>query len=238
MQLLHWPKYSTLQAQRAERPSDARHQGNGPTMKMTAYEFALSIETRIESLSTEQYHNRVRPAKRLIEELYPLSRLALALKQPGLAVHVEANENSGRADGRIWISGYIEKDFEVQVTFADYGEKNALRSALLVQQGFAPGAGPIEKIAGKIVAIMEAQDYDAPIKQLAASIRERTVAKAVKKYAPETVLIVAFEDMRMRGCGWWKWLYAAIESIGGIERGKFAQVYLFNGCSNELQQLA
>ncbi|NVM74857.1 hypothetical protein FHW83_000617 [Duganella sp. SG902] len=233
-----WPKYSTLQAQRAERPSNAHHQRNGSTMKMTAYEFASSIETRIESLSNEQYHNRVRPAKRLIEELYPLSRLALAFKQPGLDVHVEANENSGRADGHIWLSGYIEKDFEVQVTFAGYGEKDALRSALLVQQGFAPGAGPIDKIAGEIVAVMEAQDYDAPIKPLAASIRERTLAKAAKKYAPETVLIVAFEDMRLRGCGWWKWLYAAIENVGGIERGNFAQVYLFNGCSNEFQQVA
>jgi hypothetical protein len=207
-------------------------------MRITAYEFASSIEMRIEALSTEQYHNRKRPAKRLIEELHPLSRFALALKQPGLVVLVEAEENSGRADGHIWISGYLVKDFEVQVTFAGYEEKEALRSALLVQQGFAPGAGPIEKIAGKIVATMEAEDYYGPVKKLAASICERVQAKTLKPYVPETVLIVAFEDMRMRGCGWWKLLYAAVGDAGGIERGRFAQVYLFNGCSNELQQVA
>ncbi|MEV4781355.1 hypothetical protein [Burkholderia sp. LMU1-1-1.1] len=209
-------------------------------MKTTAFEFALSIEKRIEALSTEQYHNRPRTVKRLIEELYPLSRLALQLKQPGLAVDIEAYENSGRADGHIWLSGYLVRDFDVQVTFAGYGEKEALRSALMAQQGFAPGAGPIEmdKKTKKIIATMEAQDYYAPIKTLGASINTCVQKKLQKKYASGTVLLVAFEDMRLRGRGWWKLLYEAVDETGGIEAGNFAQVYLFNGCSNELHQVA
>lgn len=209
-------------------------------MRATAFEFASSIEMRIEALTIEQYSKRSRPAKRLIEELYPLSRLALALKHPGLAVDVEAYENSGSADGHIWVSGYRTKDFEVEVTFAGYGADDALRSILLVEQGFAPGAGPIEpdKKTGKIIATMEAQDYYAPLKQLSAAICERIRAKAEKQYALGTALIVAFEDMRLIGRGWWNLLFAAIEEAGGIERGNFAHIYLFNGCSNELQQVA
>ena len=209
-------------------------------MKSTAYEFAGAIEARIEALSMEQYHKRPRSAKRLIEELYPLSRLALALKQPGLTVYVEAHENSDRADGNIWISGFLEKAFEVQVTFAGYERSEALRSNLLVQQGFASGAGPIEKDkkTGQITATMEADDLYAPITRLAESIAKRARAKAAKPYAPGTVLLVAFEDMRLRGRGWWNLLHSAIDGAGGVQRGIFAQVYLFNGCSNELQQAA
>jgi hypothetical protein len=209
-------------------------------MTTTAFEFAASIDARIEAISTEQYHKRSRPVKRLIEELYPLSRLALAFKQPGLDVNAEAFENSGRADGHIWISGYLTRDFEVQVTFAGYAENDALRSALLVQEGFAPGAGPIErdKKTGKIIATMEAQDYYEPIKLLGASIIECTRKKVLKQYAAGTVLLVAFEDIRLRGCGWWKLLYSAIDNAGGLEKGSFSQIYLFNGCSNELQQVA
>jgi hypothetical protein len=209
-------------------------------MKAGAYEFAASVDARIEALSMEQYHKRPRPVNRLIEELYPLSRLALALKQPGLAVDVEAFEDSGRADGHISISGYLTNDFEVQVTFAGYGRTEALRSALLIQQGFAPGAGPIEqdKKTGKIAATMAAEDYYAPIKLLGTSICERSRTKAAKQYAQGTVLLIAFEDMRLRGRGWWKLLYSAIDDAGGLQRGNFSQIYLFNGCSNELHQVA
>ena len=209
-------------------------------MKSTAYEFAKAIEIRIEALSLQQYHERPRSAKRLIEELYPLSRLALAYKQPGLTVEVEANEDSGRADGQIWFSGFLDRTFEIQVTFAGYERADALRSSLLVQQGFAPGAGPIERDrkTGSILATMEAEDLDAPIRRLGESICERVRSKAAKPYAPGTVLLVAFEDMRLLGRGWWNMLFLSVDNAGGIDRGSFAKVYLFNSCSNELQQAA
>lgn len=188
----------------------------------------------------EQYHLRPRPMNRLIEELYPLSRFALALKQPGLTVNVEAFEDSSRADGHIWLSGYMTKDFDVEVTFAGYERVDALRSALLVQDGFAPGAGPIEqdKKTEKIFAIMEAQDYYAPVEFLGASICERFHAKNAKRYSEGTVLLIAFEDMRLRGRGWWNLLYTAIDNAGGFNQGNFSGVYLFNSCSNELQKFA
>jgi hypothetical protein len=209
-------------------------------MKFTAHEFAKAIEARIEALTLEQYHKRPRIAKRLIEELYPISRLALALQQPGLIVEVEALENSGRADGNIWVSGFLNRVFEVQATFAGYERSDALRSKLLVDQGFAPGAGPIERDrgTGQILATMEAEDIYAPVKRLGESICERSKAKAARPYAPGTVLLIAFEDMRIRGRGWWDLLYSAIDGNGGVEGGAFAQIYLFNGCSNELQQAA
>jgi hypothetical protein len=209
-------------------------------MKSTAYEFAKAIEARFEALTPDQYHKRPRIAKRLIEELYPMSRLALALQQPGLIVEVEALENSGRADGQIWISGFLDTAFEVQVTFAGYERSDALRSNLLVDQGFAPGAGPIErdKRTGQIVATMEAEDIYARVERLGESIFERSKAKAAKPYASGTVLLIAFEDMRIRGRGWWDALYSTIDGAGGVNGGNFAKIYLFNGCSNELQQAA
>lgn len=210
-------------------------------MRSNAYDFAREIEGRIEALPDEQFHERSRPAKRLIEELYPLSRFALAMKQPGLHVEVEAFQNSSRADGEIWITGFLERTFEVQVTYSAYEQSDALRSRLLVQDGFAPGAGPISKDrkTGKITAIMEAEDMDAQIKKLGASISNRIRRKiANDTYIPGTVLLVAFDEVKLRGRGWWSILYSAIDAAGGINRGTFSQVFLLNGCSNELQQAA
>ena len=210
-------------------------------MRSNAYDFAKAIEERIEALPKEQYFERPRPAKRLIEELYPLSRLALGMKQPGLNVEVEAFENSGRADGQIWITGFTERNFEVQVTYAAYEQSDALRSRLLVQDGFAPGAGPISKDrkTGKIIATMEAEDIDAPIKRLGTSICDRIQNKISNDtYIPGTVLLVAFYEVKLRGRGYWSMLYSAIDTSGGIEKHVFSQVFLFNGCSNELQQVA
>ena len=209
-------------------------------MKSSAYEFAKVTESRIEALTDEQYYKRPRGAKRLIEELYPLSRLALAFCQPGLIVEVEAPENSGRADGNIWVRGFLNKAFEVQVTFAGYEQSDALRSNLLVDQGFAPGAGPIkrDKRTGQIVATMKAEEIDAPVQRLGESICERFKAKEAKPYVPGTVLLIAFEDIKIRGRGCWDRLYSVIDGAGGVKGKVFAQVYLFNACSNELQQVA
>lgn len=210
-------------------------------MRSNSYDFAQLIEGRIEALSNKDYHERPRAAKLLIEELYPLSRLALAMKQPGLNVEVEAFENSGRADGQIWITGFLEKNFEVQVTYAGYEQSDALRSRLLIQDGFAPGAGSISKDrnTGKIIATIEAEDIDSPIKKLGASIFNCIQRKiANKTYISGTVLLVAFDEIKLRGRGWWNMLYSAIDAAGGIEKGRFSKIFLFNGCSNELQQIA
>jgi len=210
-------------------------------MRASSYDYAREIEGRIEALSNEDYLRRPRDAKRLIEELYPLSRFALAMKQPGLRVDVEGFENSGRPDGHIWITGYVEKDFEVQITYAGYEGNDALRSRLLVQDGFAPGAGPIskDKKIGEIIATMEAEDIDSQIKKLGVSIYNRIRMKTTNDtYIPGTVLLVAFDEVTLRGRGCWSILYSAIDASGGVDKGRFAQVFLFNCCSNELQQAA
>ena len=208
--------------------------------RLAAYGFAQTVDARIEALPPEQYHERQRDAKRLIEELYPLSRLALSFKQPGLSVQVEAHEDSGRADGKIWLSGFLNDSFEVQVTFAGYGRQEALRSILLVRQGCVPDAGPIkrERKTGEILAMGEAEDIGGSITKLAVSICERIRAKVAKPYAPGTVLLVAFEDFRLRGRAWWESLYREVENAGGVDRGPFSRVYLFNSYTNELQHVA
>lgn len=209
-------------------------------MKRSAYEFAQESEQRILALSNSEFHERPRHAKRLIEEVYPLSRLALRFQQVGTDVEVESFENSDQADGHIWIEGFSPRDFDVQVTYAGYDESEALRSQLLSRRDYAPGAGPIykDKKTGEIVAEMQAEDIDGPIKRVAASIRKRFLAKAAKGYPSETVLLIAFDDIKLQGRFWWKMLYEALDEAGGIQPGAFKQVYLFNGQSNELQQVA
>lgn len=53
-------------------------------MKGTAYSFAQQVDREIEALSLSAYIQRKDRAKLLREELYPISRLPLHLKQPRL----------------------------------------------------------------------------------------------------------------------------------------------------------
>jgi len=212
-------------------------------MKRSAYDFAHETEKRIQALSDDEpkhFFERPRPAKRLIEEIYPLSKLALRFQQLGAHVEVEAFENSGQADGHIWIESYAPREFDVQVTFAGYDETDKLRARHLLKHGWVPGSGPIhqDKKTGEIIAEVHAEDVGAPIQRIAASIRKSYLAKAAKGYPPETVLLIAFDVVPLQGRGYWKMLYDALDEKGGIQAGVFTQVFLFNGASNELQQVA
>ena len=102
-------------------------------MRDTALSFFAAVEQRIQALSAEEFHRRQGDAKVLLEEWYPISRLALHLKQPGLEIQVEAFGDSGVADGRIEELGFRERLFDVQVTYVEDYEvalplKNVLRS--------------------------------------------------------------------------------------------------------------
>jgi hypothetical protein len=209
-------------------------------MKAQAYDFALMVDRQIESLSNEDFHRRVGRSKVLQEELYPLSRLGLHFKQPGLEVEVEGFEDNGRADGQIVISGFRERTFEVQLTYAGYGRVESLRADLLVSQGFAPGAGPIRKDRrdGPIVATMQAVDLGEHIDRIASAVMERFRAKASKPYAHGTILLIAFDDVKL--CGRWNWeqLILKLEGEIGTSGTPFSEVYLFNGETNELQRAA
>src|SRR5689334_6743528 len=122
-------------------------------MRASAYSFAAEVEHRIEQLSAVDFYRQQGESKILLEEWYPISRLGLQLKQPGLEVAVEAFGNSGAADGRIEERGFRNETFDVQVTFVDDYE-GALRRELLRQHGVAPGTGPIarDKQSGRVVA--------------------------------------------------------------------------------------
>ena len=194
----------------------------------------------IAELTGEAFHRRIGRAKTLREELYPLSRLALFLKLPGLHVEVEAFEDSGRADGHIQITGFREEEFEVQLTYAGYESADALRSELLVTQGYAPGAGAISrgKRRAPIVTTIAAVDHDEHINRISAAVVEKFLKKATKLYASGTVLLVAFEEVKLFGRPAWSALFSAIERSGGMIESQFSKVYLFNGATNELHRAA
>ncbi|MEQ1837542.1 MAG: hypothetical protein ABL858_04260 [Candidatus Nitrotoga sp.] len=209
-------------------------------MKAQAYEFALMVDLQIEALSDNDYHRKVGRSKVLQEELYPLSRLGLHFKQPGIEVEVEGFENSGLADGQIVVTGFRERTFEVQLTYAGYSRDEALRAELLVSQGFAPGAGPIRKDRrnSPIVATMQAVDLGEHIDRIASAVMERFRNKANKCYALGTVLLIAFDDVKL--CGRWNWEQLLLTLEGEITTSgtPFAEIYLFNGESNELRRVA
>jgi hypothetical protein len=208
-------------------------------MKISAFQFALDIEAQIEATLSDDYRLRVGRIGTLVEELYPLSRFALSLKQPGLRVEIEVFEKLGRVDAHVELSGFLERQFPVEVTYAGYGYEEALRDELMVKNGFAPGAGPIIRERGtrEIKAEITAEDIDAPLARLAQSIHDRLHAKNSKTYPAETVLLIAFENFHIRGRGWSK-LYTHLDLVGKLDHGNFQQVFLFNRFSNELQQAA
>ena len=208
-------------------------------MRHPAYSFAIEVERQIEALSLEDFHTRRGQSKVLQEEWYPIARLGLHLKQPGLEVEVEAFGNSGVADGHIEERGFRDRAFDVQVTYVhDYEE--ALRRKLMLNTGFAPGAGPISrgKKTNEVVATMTSVDLDYNIERVAAALAERFEKKAAHPYPPNTVLILAFEDITLRGRDCWYKLLGLVDERVSLGASKFSAVYVLNCSTNELHQTA
>lgn len=208
-------------------------------MRGTALSFAAEVERQIHALSVQEFHRKRGHAKVLLEEWYPISRLALHHKQPGLDVHVEAFADSGGPDGRIEESGFRTRTFDVQVTYVDNYE-GSLRRELMYQQGCAPGAGPIQRnnASGTIDATMAAIDFDHNLKQAAAGIAERFSNKAAKPYPANTVLLIAFDDMTVLGFSMWQELLALTQARVTLTSGSFRAVYVINCATNELVKAA
>ena len=208
-------------------------------MRHPAYTFAIEVERQIEALTQDEFHCRRGKSKVLQEEWYPIARLGLHLKQPGLEVDVEAFGNSGVADGHIAERGFRDRDFDIQVTYVhDYEE--ALRRELMVKQAFTPGAGPIsrDKSSGAVVATMAAVDTGHNVERLAAALAERFQKKTMISYPPTTALILAFEDMMLRGRSSWAKLFASMDKQIVPGGSKFQFVYVLNCATNELHQVA
>src|SRR6266540_1184780 len=206
-------------------------------MKTTAYLFASEVDRQIEALSDIDYLMHRDRGKILQEELLPLSRLAIHLKQPGLEVDVEAFENDREADGYIRVTGFREQEFNVQVTCA-FTYKESMRRELLTTKGTAPGVGEIyrDKKNKQIVSTMAGMDTDEHISRVSRSVVELYKAKIVKKYSKDTVLIIAFDSIQLYGRHNWSQLFAALEKEGGLSGSEFMAIYLFNNATNELHR--
>lgn len=204
-------------------------------MRDAALSFAAEVERRIQALSADEYHRRQGQGKALLEEWYPISRLALHLKQPGLEVYVEAFGDSGVADGRIEERGFRERTFDVQVTYVEDYE-GALRRELMQQQGYAPGAGPIARTraSGAIVAQVTAVDFDHKLKQTASGIAKLFSKKVSKSYPENTALLIAFDDMTLLGFNMWRELLALTQERATLSASNFIAVYIINCATNEI----
>jgi len=176
---------------------------------MNVFDFAAKVDQDIESLSDGDYRLRKGRAKPLLEELLPISRLALSLKAPGLTVNVVGHESDGSVDGHIKVSGYRDEEFNVEVT-CTHGYEDHLRAELLNREGSCPDTGPIKRINGEIIAEMQAVDGDAYIRDTADAVRKAFEAKNDKIYPEATVLIVVFADLKLVGHGRWELLLESI----------------------------
>lgn len=206
-------------------------------MKNDAFSFASEVDRQIEALSTSDLLRHKNRGKILQEELLPISRLGLHLKQPGLTVEVEAFENKGESDGYIWVTGFREEEFNIQVTFVFSGE-DALRREHLVNTGSSPDAGTIyrDKKTKKIFAEFGGLDVGEHISRISHAVIERFKDKTIKPYSKNTVLIIAFDEFQLYGRDNWNQLFTSVEKEGGLSTDTFAAIYLFNNATNELQK--
>lgn len=206
-------------------------------MKGAAFTFASEVDRQIEAIPADDYRMHTRPAKRLLEELLPISRLGLYLKQPGLDVEIEAFENDGPIDGRIQITGFRQQTLNVQVT-CDFTYEERLRMKAVSLVGSVAGSGPISRNrrTGQIEAVTVAVDIEEHYKRVAEAIRNLSLKKIGHRPPKDTALLVAFDEVKVRGLRSWCRLLAAVDQVGGVERGGFTAIYLFNGASNEIQQ--
>ena len=205
-------------------------------MRASAFEFALAVDQQIEALPRQEFILRTGRAKRLQEELYPLSRLALNFKFPGVNVEVESFEDNGPTDGVIRFNGHSTHELHIQVTYV-HSYEEALRRELLWKTGSTPVAGSIvrEKLSGQIVAVNAIFPSEEQINQLATSIIELHLKKSAKRYPRGTILLIAFDDPTFYGQDLWRRLFAAIDERGGLSGGGFADVHIFNCGTNDLQ---
>ena len=208
-------------------------------MRAPVFDFAMSIDSQIEALSRQEYVLRTGRAKRLLEELYPLSRFALALKFPGSKLEVEALEHNGPVDGVIHFLGKYSHELRVEVTYVDSYEE-ALRRELMWRTGSTPGAGRIyrDKASGEIVAFSELKPYQVGIDELASSIAKLHHKKAQKRYPKGTNLLIAFEDPTFFGQDQWRALFMALRARTDLSGGSFSDTHIVNCGTNELMSNA
>ena len=201
------------------------------------YNFAQRTDDRIRSLKKADYLTHSNGAKVICEEVLAISRLGLYLKQPGLDINIESRENNDPIDGCITVKGFWEAEYNVEIT-CTYSYEESLRYELLVAKGVAPGHGSIERDreSRRILAETAATDIDAHIGNTAKAILERYRAKAVKKYPRNTILVVVFDEYNLYGLRQWCGLCSAIDDIGGLPKGSFEHIYLYNAASNEIHR--
>lgn len=202
---------------------------------MNVFDFTTKVDQDIKNLPDDDYRLRRGRAKPLLEELLPISRLALSLKTPGLSVDVAGHENDGPVDGHIRVSGYRNEEFEIEAT-CTHGYEEHLRAELLNKDGFCPGSGSIKRVKGEIVAEMQAEDYDAYIHETADALIKAFTAKNGKNYPDGTVLIISFAHLKLVGHDNWSRLLEAIKVKGGFSSSQFPRIYLFNGDSCEIRR--
>lgn len=210
-------------------------------MKMTAYEFAKNVDEKLKSIPAKDYRVRkTRDTKKILEEEFPLSKLALHLQKMGLEVEVclskEGKEEDG-SDGVIFQSGYRDRTLKVQIV-SSFSEEEYLRMELLNKQGHAPGAGPINrnKKTKEIESELVATKYDQYIDDVTSIIVERYRKKVDRNYEGELTLLIVISEIKLVGIDSWCRIARNVRDLVSMDRKDFEHVFVFNSDSNEVVQ--
>jgi len=79
---------------------------------------------------------------------------------------------------------------------------------------------------------------DEHITRVSQSVIELFQKKAVKPYNENTVLIIAFDDVKLYSHHNWCQLFDLLRKAGSLSESRFKAIYLFNNATNEFQRAA
>lgn len=134
------------------------------------------------------------PAKKIVEEAIPLSRLALNLSQPGIEVFVTLHHGNQPFDATFSVEGFMKgsaRTFPVEVTSAMFAE-NHVRREVLAKRGYVSLIGPISRT--KDGEIYEGEDLVNlnELEQKYIRLMFAALMKKLDKNYPEDVSILVF----------------------------------------------
>jgi hypothetical protein len=140
------------------------------------------------------FERKGRKIKKLIEEVIPVSRLALHLSTPGSEVFVTCYEGNQAYDATIEIEGFNCRAFKVEVTTTETDETNLRRQALS-RQGRVAFNGPIERDKRNIIWQGEMVEVEANEQRLTDLMFERLKAKVDSgRYGTDTAILVQLAE--------------------------------------------
>ncbi len=148
----------------------------------------------------EAVNKRIGLCKEFVEEVYPLSLYAERAYAGRGGVMIEPVLGNQNFDAVITPTSSDDKAQKVEITLAHEGENEFLRRLMLVDHGYAPAFGAIQKSGTKRTGIVVSAEpvaipVDSFLPERFRLIQEAFDKKAAKDYEHGTDLVILFDDI-------------------------------------------